>query len=110
MDARTAFALLAAAIALEVLGTNALKASDGFTRWGWGAVVVVTYAASFYLLSVTLRTLPLGLVYAIWSGVGTVGTAIIGILVWKETLAPVQALGIALVVGGVALLNLSGAH
>jgi multidrug transporter EmrE-like cation transporter len=103
-------AVLAAAIALEVLGTNALKASHGFTRLGWGAVVVIAYASSFYLLSLALRAIPLGTAYAIWSGIGTVGTAIIGVLVWREVLQPVHVLGIALVIGGVVLLNLGGAH
>ena len=59
----------APAIGTEVVATTALKLSDGFRHWGWGAVVVIGYAISFYALSVTLRSIPLGIVYAVWSGV-----------------------------------------
>jgi small multidrug resistance pump len=62
---------LAVAIATEVVATTSLKLSDGFTRLGWSAVVVVGYGISFYALSVALRSIPLGIVYAVWSGVGT---------------------------------------
>jgi small multidrug resistance pump len=102
--------MLAVAIAAEIVGTTALKLSQGFSRFGWTAVVVIGYAASFYLLSQTLKTLPIGIVYAIWSGVGTVGTAIIGLAFFGEAFTALKAAGIAMIIGGVLVLNLGGAH
>jgi small multidrug resistance pump len=102
-----AWLLLAGAIASEIAATTSLKASDGFSRLGPSAVVVVGYVASFVLLSAVLRQLPVGVVYAIWSAVGTVGVAIIGLALFGEPMPPVKALGIALVVAGVALLSSS---
>jgi len=101
--------LLAGAIGSEVAATTALKASEGFSRLGPSVVVVAGYLASFGLLSVVLRELPVGVVYAIWSAVGTVGVALLGIALFGETMQPAKALGIALVVGGVALLYSSAA-
>lgn len=102
--------MMAGAIFAEIVGTTALKLSDGFARLGWASVVVAGYGLSFYLLSQALKTLPIGLVYAIWSGVGTVGTAIIGLVLFGETFSLFKAAGIALIVGGVAVLNAGGAH
>ena len=104
------FLVLAVAIAVELVGTTALKASQGFARPGFTVLFVAAYAVSFYLLSVTLKSLPLGFVYAIWAGVGTVGAAAIGILLWHEALDAPRTIGIALVVAGVVVLNLGGAH
>ncbi len=100
----TAWLLLAAAIGSEVAATTALKASDGLTKLVPSIVVVAGYLASFGLLALVLRELPVGVVYAVWSAVGTVGVAMIGTVLFGETLEPVKALGIALVVAGVALL------
>jgi small multidrug resistance pump len=99
--------LLAGAIVSEVSATTALKASVGFTRPLPSLFVIGGYGLSFVLLGGVLRDLPVGLVYAIWSAVGTVGVAALGMLLFGETMSPVPALGIALVIGGVALL-LSG--
>jgi small multidrug resistance pump len=98
------------AIGTEVVATSALKASDGFTRLAPSVVVVVGYAASFYFLSLSLRDIPLGVVYAVWSGIGTAAIALIGILFFQETLGWVGIAGITLIVLGVVLLNVSGAH
>lgn len=98
------------AIGSEVIATSALKASDGFSRLVPSVVVVVGYAASFYCLSIALRTIPLGIVYAVWSGVGTAVIALIGVVFFRETLGLAGVGGIALIVAGVALLNVSGAH
>jgi small multidrug resistance pump len=98
-------AWLALAIGTEVVATTALKASDGFSRLGWGAVVVVGYGVSFYALSITLRSIPLGVVYAIWSGVGTAAIVVIGYVVFGEVLSFVKLAGIGLIVIGVAMLN-----
>jgi len=100
--------LLAGAIGSEVVATTALKASDGFSRLVPSAVVVVGYVASFGLLAIVLRELPVGTVYAVWSAVGTVGVALLGLALFGEVMNPAKALGIALVVGGVALLYSAG--
>jgi len=98
-------AWLTLAIGTEVVATTALKASDGFSRLGWGAVVVVGYGVSFYALSITLKSIPLGVVYAIWSGVGTAAIVVIGYLVFGEVLSFVKLAGIGVIVIGVAMLN-----
>lgn len=97
---------LALAIGSEVIGTAALKLSDGFTRPAPSAVVIVGYLGAFYLLSLTLEELPVGLVYATWSGVGIVGAAALGVLVFDEGLDVAAVLGMTLIVAGVAVLNL----
>ncbi len=99
------FLFLFVAIVCEVLGTTALKMSAGFTRLLPSLVVVVSYGAAFYLLSLSLRHMPLGTVYALWSGLGTVGAFIIGVLLWHESLDAVRILGVVLIVVGVVLLN-----
>ena len=101
---------LALAIGTEVVATTALKLSDGFRHWGWGAVVVIGYAISFYALSVTLRSIPLGIVYAVWSGVGTAVIVVIGWVVFREALDAIKLAGIGLIIIGVVMLNGSGAE
>jgi len=99
-----AYTYLALAIASEVVGTAALKASDGATRLLPSLVVVVGYLGAFYLLSLALRDLPIGLVYAVWSGVGIVGAAGVGIAVFDEQVDLAGVVGVALIVAGVAVL------
>jgi small multidrug resistance pump len=96
---------LAVAIVLEVIATSALKASDGFTRLLPSLVVVLGYSAAFYMLSITLRTMPVGVVYAIWSGVGVVLITIVGWLVFKQELDIPAFVGIAMISAGVIVLN-----
>lgn len=98
-------AWLALAIGTEVVATTALKLSDGFTRLGWAAVVVVGYGISFYALSVSLRTIPLGVVYAVWSGIGTAAIVLIGYMIFHEMLDAVKLAGIGLIIIGVVMLN-----
>ena len=100
------FVLLAVAIAFEVLATSALKLTDGFTRLWPSLVTIVGYSLAFYFLSLTLRTLPVGIVYAIWAGVGVVLVALIGWLVFRQPLDAWGILGIALIIAGVLILNL----
>ncbi len=88
------------AIGTEVVATSALKASDGFSRLFPSIVVVAGYAASFYFLSLSLRDIPLGVVYAVWSGIGTAAIALIGIVFFHETLGWVGVGGIVLIVPG----------
>ena len=105
--------LLGLAIAAEVVGTSALKASEGFSKLWPSAIVVVSYGAAFYLLSLTLRTIPVGVAYAVWSGVGVVLIALIGWLVFGQRLDGAGLLGMGLIVAGVLVLNLlskSSAH
>ena len=97
---------LAIAILAEVIGTSALKASDGFTKLYPSLIVVVGYGVSFYCLSLTLRTIPIGIAYAIWSGVGIVLISLIGWLAFNQKLDLPALLGISLIAAGVAVLNL----
>ena len=96
---------LAVAIVLEVVATSALKASDGFTRMLPSLVVVVGYSAAFYMLSLTLRTMPVGVVYAVWSGVGVVLITLVGWMWFKQELDLPAFVGIALISSGVVVLN-----
>jgi small multidrug resistance pump len=100
---------LALAIGSEIVATVSLKLSDGFTKPAPSVVVVAGYALSFYALSITLRTIPLGVVYAIWSGVGTAAIVVIGLFLFRETLDVVKVVGIGLIIGGVVMLNGVGA-
>jgi small multidrug resistance pump len=105
-----AYLFLAAAILAEVVGTTALKFSDGFTRLWPSVVTVVGYLISFFLLSLTLKTVPVGTAYAIWSAAGTALIATIGIVFLGESATIARLGGIALVIVGVVILNLSEAH
>ena len=100
-----ALTLLLLAIAAEVAGTAGLKASEGFSRFGPSVLAVLGYAAAFYFLSVSLKQIPLGIAYAIWSGLGTVGSVLLGVLIWRESLGFAHLVGIGLIVAGVVILN-----
>jgi len=104
------YALLAAAIAAEVAGTTAMKYSDGFSRLWPSLGTVAGYLLAFTLLAQTLKTMSVGTAYAIWAGVGTAAVAAIGMVFLGETASAAKLAGIALVIGGVVLLNLGGAH
>ena len=99
------FALLAVSIVLEVFGATMMKVSDGFTVPVPTLLSLTAYIVSFGIFTFALRRLPLGVAYGIWGGSGTVLTAIIGIVVWHDAFGWGTALGIALVVGGIVLLN-----
>ena len=98
--------MLLLAILSEVVGTVALKASDGFARLGPTALVVVGYGLTFYFLGLALKQIPLSVAYAIWSGLGTAGAVLAGVLLWRESLNLAGVIGIALIVAGVLILNL----
>lgn len=100
------YVYLAAAIVAEVTGTTALKFSNGFENVLPTAVVVVGYIGSFYLLSLTLQELPIGLVYATWSAIGIVAAVLVGVVLFEETVDVAGVVGIVLIIGGVVVLNL----
>lgn len=100
------YLLLAGAILAEVIGTLSLKASNGFTRIGPAALVVIGYGCAFVLMSLTLRHLPLGFVYATWAGLGIVLVALAGAVLWRETIDGPAVIGMALIIGGIAVMQL----
>lgn len=104
------YVLLAGAILAEVLGTTALKLSVGFSKLWPSVWTVVGYLISFALLAQTLKTIEVGTAYAIWSAVGTALVVSIGIIFFNESASLVKIIGIALIILGVVLLNLSGSH
>ncbi|WP_209539270.1 DMT family transporter [Billgrantia sulfidoxydans] len=101
-----AFVYLALAIVAEVVATSALKATDGFTRPGPSLLVVVGYAIAFFMLSLVLRTIPVGIAYAIWAGLGIVLVALVGIVVYGQRPDLPAVLGIGLIVTGVVVIQL----
>ncbi|WP_299559170.1 SMR family transporter [uncultured Sulfitobacter sp.] len=100
------YLVLALAVLAETIGTTALQASQQFTKPAASVVVVIAYAVSFYLLSFTLRTLPVGVVYALWSGLGIVLIACIGYLVFGQRLDLPAVIGLALIIAGIGTINL----
>lgn len=105
------FWLLLLAILSEIMGTMSLRLSQGFTRPLPSLFVLVGYGLTFYLLSLSLKHIPLSIAYAIWAGLGTAGTVIIGTFVFRETMDVWRIFGIMLILAGVFVLNLvSNAH
>ncbi|MEU6280631.1 multidrug efflux SMR transporter [Streptomyces sp. NPDC047028] len=104
------YLLLAGAIAAEVAATTAMKYSEGFSRLWPSLITALGYVLSFALLAQTLKTVAIGTAYAIWAGVGTATIAVIGLMLFGEGLNLVKVAGIVLIIGGVVVLNLGGAH
>ena len=102
------YVLLATAIISEVFGSSMLKVSNGFKRVFPSIGVILGMGLAFYSLSLALKTIPLGTAYAIWSGVGTALTAIIGVVIYKENFNRKKLLGLLLIIGGVIIMKLSG--
>jgi multidrug transporter EmrE-like cation transporter len=103
----SAWLFVAAAIALEVTGTFLLKLSDGFAKLHWGLLSIACYSGCFWALSPAMKVLPIGIIYAIWAGVGIVAAALLGLVVFGERLGMVQVLCIALVLVGAVGLRLT---
>jgi small multidrug resistance pump len=101
----SAYVLLAIAIVAEVVATSALRASEGFTRLVPSTVVVIGYCISFYLLSLTLKSIPVGIVYAVWSGAGIVLITLVAALLFKQIPDLPAVIGMSLIVAGVVVLN-----
>jgi small multidrug resistance pump len=104
-----AWIFLSAAIASEVVGTVFLRFTDGFTNPLPSTLVVATYALSLWLTALALKQLEVSLAYAVWAGVGTAAVAVIGMTAMGESVSTLKLASIALVIGGVVGLNLSGA-
>ncbi|MDI5983953.1 multidrug efflux SMR transporter [Halomonas sp. M4R5S39] len=100
-----AFVYLALAIVAEVVATSALKASDGFTRLWPSVTVVIGYGLAFYLLALVLRSVPVGIAYAFWAGLGIVLVTLVGLVVYGERPDPPALLGLAMIVGGVVVIQ-----
>jgi small multidrug resistance pump len=94
------------AVLSEVTATTALKFSEGFTKLVPSIVVVVGYGLSFYLLSITLKVMPIGIAYAYWSGIGIVLTVIAGMVLWRESMDWARGIGIFLIMVGILIINL----
>ena len=105
-----AWLLLLSAIGVEVAATSSLPRTDGFRNPGWTAAVIAGYTASIWLLALVIRHIPVSVTYAIWSGVGTAGVAVVGVLFLGERVGVLQAAALLLIIAGVVILNLSGAH
>ena len=97
--------LLVLAIAAETVGTTALKASEGFSRLGPSVVTALAYALSFYLLAQVLKTIPVGIAYAIWSGLGIVFITLIAWLVFRQALDAPALIGMALIIAGIVVMQ-----
>jgi len=96
---------LAIAIVAEVIATSALKASESFTRPLPAVITVIGYAVAFYCLALTLRTIPVGIAYAIWSGLGIVLISLVGVLWFRQSLDMPAIAGLTLIVAGVVVIN-----
>ncbi|PTQ12736.1 QacE family quaternary ammonium compound efflux SMR transporter [Sphingomonas oleivorans] len=97
---------LFAAIGFEIVATSALKAADGFTKPVATAVVAVGYLTAFYCLSVALRVIPMGIAYALWSGIGIVIISLVGFFVYRQKLDGATLIGIGLIIAGTLVINL----
>ena len=100
------WAFLGLAIFSEVVATASLKSTEGFTKLWPSLIVLIGYSAAFYFLSLTLDTIPIGVAYAVWSGVGVASIAIISVVLLDQRLDMAAILGIALIVAGVVVLRL----
>ncbi len=106
LEHRLHYLYLSIAILAEVLGTSMLKAAEGFTRFVPGAASVIAYCVALYFLSLTLKTIPTGIVYAIWSGIGIVLIASVAWLFQGQKLDAPAIIGMALIILGVIVMNL----
>jgi len=103
----SAWLFLAIAICLEVTGTFLLKLSNGFEKWHWGVLSIFCYSTCFWVMAPAMRVLPVGVVYAVWAGIGILAAAVIGVIAFDERLATIQYACIALILGGTVGLRLT---
>ncbi|MGF6899684.1 DMT family transporter [Paraburkholderia phytofirmans] len=100
------YALLAIAIVAEVIATSAMRASEGFSRLLPATVVVIGYGIAFYCLSLTLKSIPVGIVYAVWSGAGIVLITLVALVLYRQVPDVPAIIGLGLIIAGVAVLNM----
>ena len=100
-----AYVYLAIAVIAEVAATSALKASEEFTKLIPSCIVVMGYGVAFYLMTLILRTIPIGITYAMWSGLGIVLVALVGIILYQEVPDVPAVLGMGLIIAGVVIIN-----
>ena len=103
---RMNYVMLAIAIVAEVCATTAMKQSDGFTRLPWAIATVIGYSIAFYFLSLTLRTIPTGIAYAIWSGVGIILVSAAAWVLQGQKLDAAAMIGMGLIIAGVVVMNM----
>ncbi|MFI9638989.1 DMT family transporter [Micromonospora sp. NPDC051925] len=105
-----AYVFLLIAISAEVAGTSLLKATQGFTRLWPSLGLAAAYLLAFGMLALAVRDIPVGVAYAMWSGLGTAAIVAIGAAFLGEPLSVSKVIGVGLIIGGVVVLNLGGAH
>lgn len=106
----TALGILLAAIACEVVASSALQRTEGFRDPFWTGFVVFGYALSIWLLAIVVRTMPVSTAYAIWAGLGTAAIALIGVVWMDDPISVAKVAALSMIVVGVVVLNLQGAH
>ncbi|SDX26469.1 small multidrug resistance pump [Marininema mesophilum] len=102
------YVYLVIAVVGELIGTSMLKASEGFTKIYPTVGVFVSFAIAFFFLALTLKKIPLNVAYTIWAGLGAVGTTLISIIVWKESINLASGIGLLAIIAGIVLLNAFG--
>ena len=102
-----AWIFLVIAGVLEVVWAYSMKLSDGFTKWHYTAIMLVAMIASFALLSLSMKSLPLGTAYTIWTGIGAVGAFLVGMFVLGEPASPLRIVAAVMIVGGLVMMKLS---
>ena len=110
MTTSSAWLILLVAGFLEIIWAVSMKASDGFTRWTFTVLTIAAAWSSFWLLGVSLKALPVGTAYAAWTGIGAVGTAVLGMALFHEPATFARLGFIALIVGGILGLKLTSSH
>ena len=105
-----AWLMLMAAIAVEVASTAALSRTNGFREPVWTGFVLAGYAVSIWLLALVVRHIPVSVTYTVWSGLGTAGIALVGVLLLDERWDLLKSVALLMIIGGVVMLNLHGAH
>ncbi len=106
----TAWALLLGAIGIEVAATAALPRTQSFRDPLWTGLVLLGYAVSIWMLAMVIQNIPVSVAYAVWSGLGTAGIVLIGVLFFGEGINPLKATMLMTIIGAVVVLNLQGAH
>ncbi len=97
--------LLAIGVGIEILASVSLKLSDGFSKLGYAGLTLACFAIAFYVMSLVVRTMPLGIAYSVWAGGGIAGVTLMGALVFGQSLDGYAYLGIGLILAGVVVLN-----